>query len=98
MRASEPAGFAFRQPLARDLHRAVTHRTHLFVLLSLSLALAITMRERRRPSSLTERGPPPVLRQTPFTVATRLVDPSFGAYPSVSRFRSLVPARVNSRF
>lgn len=28
---SEPAGFAFRQPLARDLRRAVTHRTHLFV-------------------------------------------------------------------
>lgn len=45
-RASQPAGFAFRQPLARDLRRAVTHRTHLFVLLSLSLALATAVQER----------------------------------------------------
>jgi len=52
-RASESADFAFRQPLARDLHRAVTHRTHLFVLFSLphSCSLSQCERERERDAS-----------------------------------------------
>ena len=35
------AGFAFRQPLVRDLRRAVTHRTHLFLPFPRSFSLSL---------------------------------------------------------
>lgn len=56
-RASESADFAFRQPLARDLHRAVTHRTHLFVLFSLPHSCSLSQCERERERRVLRRSP-----------------------------------------
>lgn len=79
------AGFAFRQPLARDLRQAVTHRTHLFLCyslrLSLSRAACLDPVEEASSVGLFLSGPSlgPFRRfdRTPFAVASRLVDPSF---------------------
>lgn len=93
-------GFAFRQPLAWDLRRAVTHRTHLFLCSPLFRCCAsftrvwlfLFHRCITRPVPLWALGRPSpfralsTLRQTPFTVASRLVDPSFYVVPCCPSF------------
>jgi len=82
---SEPAGFAFRQPLAsRFTPRRNSSYSFVRPAPSFSRARRDHGRERRAALFAQLRSPPSKLRQTPFTVATRLVDPSFGAYPPVT--------------
>lgn len=109
---SKPAGFAFRQPLARDLRRAVTHRTHLFVR-SLSFARAPTRTRKEdgtkeRESERVKEGAlsPSLSRGPPSESFDRLHSPWLrdwlilhSARIPLSRFRSLVATwRVNSPF
>lgn len=110
------ADLAFRQPLARDLRRAVTHRAHLFLFCSLHrsrhgfVACIVVSVPPLHHGSGSTGGPRVVsspfralstLRQIPFTLASRLVDPSFRVYPlalSFSRDEWMRIRSVTERF